>query len=278
MITHHDRKELLDGACQKISLTRQAELLNISRSSIYYTPVPEVSEGEKKIMDVIDTIYTECPFYGTRRIRYELKRDHEISIGRERVGELMKIMGLKAIYPKPHTSTSHAQHKKYPYLLKGIQAQKPNHIWGTDITYIRLEKGWMYLVAFIDWFSRYVLSWKLSPTLENTFCIEALEEALEHGRAAIHNSDQGSQFTDEEYIKRLHVHGIQISMDGRGRCMDNIFTERLWRSVKYEDVYIKSYQNRSEAREGLRNYFHFYNYRRPHQSLNYQTPAEVYFG
>lgn len=277
MITHRDRKELIDKTHQEISLKRQTELLGISRASIYYTPVPETSEEEKRIMDVIDAIYTECPFYGARRIKRELRRDHGISIGRERVGRLMGIMGLEAIYPKPKTSAGNKEHKKYPYLLKGIRAQKPNHIWGTDITYIRLEKGWMYLMALIDWFSRYVISWRLSPTLESEFCIEALEEALQQAQAEIHNSDQGSQFTDEEYVKRLDARHVQISMDGRGRCMDNIFTERLWRSVKYEDVYIKSYRTPREAREGLRNYFNFYNHRRPHQSLEGRTPAEVYF-
>lgn len=276
-MTHEQRKAVIENAYAEITLKRQAELLGISRSSVYYTAVPQISKDDKKVMDIIDTIYTECPYYGARKIRRELRRDYGIKAGRERVSKLMKIMGIQAIYPKPKTSIGNKQHKKYPYLLAGIQAQKPNHIWGTDITYIRLEQGWMYLVALLDWFSRYVLSWRLSPTLESEFCIEALEEALAQAKAQIHNSDQGSQFTDEQYIKRLQNHEIQISRDGRGRCMDNIFTERLWRSVKYENVYIQSYRTPNEAREGLQKYFQQYNYRRPHLSLDEKTPAEVYF-
>ena len=229
-------------------------------------------------MDCIDRIYTKHPFLGSRKIRVALN-DFDIHVCRDHVRRLMSLMGIEAIYPKKrfNTSKSDDQHQKYPYLLANITAAHPNHVWGTDITYVRLESGWAYLVALLDWYSRYVIAWQLSETLEIEFCLENLERALKERSPRIHNSDQGSHFTSPRYTDLLTAHDIQISMDGRGRCMDNIFTERLWRTVKYEDIFLKSYPCVSEARAGLANYFRFYNYERPHQALEYRTPAEIYF-
>ena len=226
-------------------------------------------------MNIIDEIYTERPFYGKRRITAELQR-RNIPIGVKKVRTLMRQMGLEAIYPKPKTSISNVLHKKYPYLLRNVLIEKVNHVWSTDITYIRLAKGFVYLVAIIDWFSRYVLSWKLSLTLEKEFCIEAREESLKMSTPKIFNTDQGSQFTSPEFTGRLEKKKIQISMDGKGRCLDNIFVERLWRSVKHEDIYLKQYESPLEVQQGLKQYFHFYNNDRPHQSLDYKTPAKIY--
>ena len=229
-------------------------------------------------MHAIDKIFTDYPFYGSRRIRYELAQRHGIPANRKRIQRLMRLMGLEAIYPKKYKGLSdpNGAHKKYPYLLADITASFPNHIWGTDITYVRLESGWAYLVALLDWFSRYVIAWQLSANLEIEFCLENLSRGLLTGTPAIHNSDQGSHFTSPRYTDLLITKDIQISMDGRGRCMDNIFTERLWRTVKYENVFLKSYRNLEEAQNGLVEYFRFYNEKRPHQSLGYHTPAELY--
>lgn len=260
---------------QKLSVGERTKLVGISRSSFYYKP-RENSE-DKKHMDMIDAIYTDYPFYGSRRIRNEIIDRYAVSICRERIQRLMRAMGLEAIYPKPKTSIAHPEHKKYPYLLSGVAASFPNHIWGTDITYLKLEEGWAYLVALIDWYSRYVLSFEVSLTMETDFCVAALYRALAESAPRIHNSDQGVQFTDKKYIAVLEQSGAAISMDGRGRCMDNIFTERLWRTVKYENVFLKSYRNAVEAKSGLSEYFSFYNEKRRHQSLGYRTPAEMYF-
>jgi len=227
-------------------------------------------------MNVIDRIYTDLPFYGSRRIAWQLKEKYHIHICRQYVRRLMRLMGIETIYPKKNTSKSNDLHTKYPYLLKNIVAGAVNQIWGTDITYIKLEHGFAYLVAIIDWYSRYVVAWKLSPSLEMDFCIENLKTALTIAAPDIHNSDQGNHFTSSRYTGILSEKEIQISMDGRGRCMDNIFTERLWRTVKYENVYLKSYANFTEANAGLKTYFHFYNTLRPHSSLQNQTPAKVY--
>lgn len=228
-------------------------------------------------MHRIDEIFTETPFYGSRRLLEALRREGW-PVGREKVQSFMRRMGLQAIYPKPNLSKKHPEHKTYPYLLARIEIARPNQVWGTDITYIRLKKGFLYLVAIIDWFSRYVLSWRLSNSLDVYFCLEALEEALEQGCPDIFNSDQGSQFTSNDFTRILLSKGIKISMDGRGRAFDNIFTERLWRSVKYEEVYIKDYRDYRDARDGLGNYFLFYNNRRHHQSLGYKTPSEIHLG
>ena len=228
-------------------------------------------------MHRIDEIFTESPFFGSRRILEGLQREG-FSIGRERVQSLMRKMGLIAIYPKPNLSKKHPEHKIYPYLLANVKIIRPHQVWSTDITYIRLRPGFLYLVAIMDWFSRYVLSWRLSNSLDVSFCLEVLEEALEQGCPDIFNTDQGSQFTSNEFTGLLLSKGIKISMDGKGRAFDNIFTERLWRSVKYEEVYIKDYQAYRDARDGLGNYFSFYNNRRYHQSLGYKTPYEVHYG
>ena len=260
-----------------ISLSRQTELLNISRSSVYYNPI--ASKTDLQAMNAIDKIYTDYPFYGHRRIKPELKYEYGIEIGKKKIIALMKKMGLQAIYPRKKINLSEPDknHQKFPYLLQNTPAISPNHIWGTDITYIRLKNGFVYLSAILDWFSRYVISWKLSSTLENDFCVQTLKEALEINLPDIHNSDQGVQYTSLDYLKVLQGKKIRISMDGRGRCMDNIFTERLWRTVKYENVYLNDYLDFNEAETGLANYFKFYNEKRRHQSLNYKTPADLYF-
>ncbi|MEK6707129.1 MAG: IS3 family transposase [Bdellovibrionota bacterium] len=272
-----DRRSFIQPDHPHITIGRQAELVGVSRSGLYYTP--SVSESDIHIMNMLDAVYTACPFYGSRRMVIELGRAHKIHICRDHVRRLMQEMGLEAIYPKKQGgSEPNQQHKKYPYLLKNLSIIYPNQVWGTDITYIRLAKGFCYLVALIDWYSRYVVAWQLSDTLHMDFCIENLIRALAQATPVIHNSDQGSHFTSPNYTDILTRGGVQVSMDGRGRCMDNIFTERLWRTVKYEDIYIKSYATIDEAREGLGKYFPFYNKKRPHQSLNYRTPEELYRG
>lgn len=281
-----DLSPLVNPNNPSLSVSRQAELLGLSRRSYYYQPiVNEAGIARLKLhLDAIDEIYTDYPFYGTRRMQAELEQEYGICIGRERIRNLMKRLGLEAIYPKPNTSKPAPGHVIYPYLLRGLTASYPNHIWGTDITYIRTSEGFVYLVAFIDWYSRYVAAWQLADSLENSFVLAALNEGLCFVNDCgldipnICNSDQGSHFTSGAYIGLLEQSGIQISMDGRGRCMDNIFTERLWRSVKYENVFLSSYQNIQEAQTGLQAYFRFYNHKRKHQALDYQTPASVYFG
>jgi len=228
-------------------------------------------------MHLIDEQYTKTPFYGSRRMREVLKRRGYL-VNRKRVQRLMRLMGIEAIYPKRHLSQPHPGHKIYPYLLRNKTVDRVNQVWGADITYIRMKHGWLYLVAIMDWISRYVFSWNLSITLEVDFCIKAVEKALDIDTPEIFNSDQGSQFTSVAFLECLEERNIQISMDGKGRAMDNVFSERLWRSVKYEEVYLNDYTTVSEARQGIGNYIDFYNQERPHQSLNYRTPAEVYFG
>lgn len=275
----------IDPTHPNLTISRQTELLGIDRQAHYYQPVVnEAEEARLKLhLNAIDEIYTERPYYGTRRMQYELERSYCIRIGRDRIRHLMAQLGLQAIYPKPNTSKPAPGHEVYPYLLRGVTASNPNHIWGTDITYIRTAEGFVYLVAFLDWYSRYVVSWALSDSLENSFVLEALHDALQFVSDCglpvpdICNSDQGSHFTAAAYIDLLKQAGIQISMDGLGRCLDNIFTERLWRTVKYENVFLQSYQNIQEAQAGLSEYFQFYNYTRPHQSLDNRSPAAVYF-
>lgn len=260
-----------------ISLTRQAELLGMSRSSVYYQSI--IDPEDLRIMNAIDEIYTKLPFYGHRKIRRELKSEYQIEIGRKRTQSLMKRMGLEAIYPKKKRNLSRGDkfHKKFPYLLKELEIIRPNQVWGTDITYVKLKNGFIYLTAIIDWYSRYILSWQLSPTLENEFCVQALEKALEIAVPEIHNSDQGVHYTAENYVSVLERKEIQISMDGRGRCLDNIFTERFWRTVKYENIFLHDYADIDEARQGLAEYLQFYNNSRIHQALEYMTPAQIYF-
>jgi putative transposase len=259
-----------------LSLTEQADLLTLSRSNLYYTPRPP-SAVEVALKHRIDAIYTEYPFYGARRIGHIL-REEGLAVGRKTVRAYMREMGLKAIYPKPNVSAPNLENRVYPYLLRGVSSAYPNHIWGIDITYIRLSGGWMYLVAILDWYSRYIVSWELDQTLEIGFVLACLERALAGAAPTIFNSDQGSHFTSPQYTARLEAAGVAISMDGRGRALDNIFTERLWRTVKYEEVYLHDYASPREARRGLTDYLSFYNEQRPHQSLSYRTPAEAYFG
>ena len=226
-------------------------------------------------MHRIDEINTNYPFYGNRKITATLKNEG-YEIGRERVRGYMQRMGITAIYPKPSLSKANKEHKIYPYLLRGLDISFPNYVWSTDITYVKLSKGFLYLIAVIDWYSRYVLSWRLSNSMDRSFCIEALEEALGKANPKIFNTDQGSQFTSNEFTSILKAKKIRISMDGKGRALDNVFVERLWRTVKYEDIYIKGYQSGIEANEGLKEYFDFYNHKRIHQALNYKTPGEVH--
>lgn len=257
-----------------LSIRRQCDLLGENRSSLYYKPA-EVDVETLWIMGLIDEEYTRHPFYGTRRMQvYLQERGYDVS--RKRVQRLYRRMGLEAIYPKPHLSQSEEGHKKYPYLLRGIEINRCNQVWSTDLTYIRLKQGFVYLMAIIDWFSRYVLDWQLNTTLEGSFCEEVLKRALTSGQCEIFNTDQGSQFTSNGFTQILLDHGVRVSQDGKGRALDNVFVERLWRSVKYEVVYPGQWETVREARTGLRDYFEFYNHERPHQSLNYKTPGSVY--
>lgn len=258
-----------------LSVERQCELLGLSRSAWYYKPVEDGAE-DLRLMRLLDEQYLKTPFYGVRRMTEWLRRLKEW-VNPKHVRRLLRKMGLEAIYPRPNLSRGAPGHKIYPYLLRGVSIQRPNHVWSTDITYIRLLGGFVYLVAIIDWFSRYVLSWGVSVTLENDFCVEALDEAIRrYGKSDIFNSDQGSQFTSIDFTDRLNVDGIRISMDGRGRALDNVFVERLWRSVKYEEVYLNDYETVPVAIAGLKKYFGFYNTQRLHQALDYRTPKEVY--
>lgn len=252
----------------------QADLLGISRSSVYYDPVP-VSTETLGVMHRIDEMYTKRPFYGVRRITKDLQEEG-FDVNHKRVHRIMQEMGFAGLIPKPNLSKNSQQHIVYPYLLRGVTAARPNHIWGTDITYIRIEHGFLYLVVFLDWYSRYVVSWRLSNSLEKSFCIEAAREALGVAIPEITNSDQGVQFTSQEYLDIWKENNVRISMDGRGRAMDNIFTERFWRSLKYEEVYLKSYASGKEAYENIKAYIEFYNTERKHQSHGYITPAKMY--
>jgi len=260
----------------KLSLTRQSEILDLSRSSLYYKEVP-VNPLDLEIMKVIDEIHLKYPFMGSRSIRDELQ-ERGYKIGRDHVRTLMKKMGIEAIYRKPRLSKPHPGHKIYPYLLRGVEITRANQVWAADITYLPMARGFCYLVAIMDWASRRVLAWRVSNTLDMSFCIDALEEAIvKYGVPEIFNSDQGSQFTADAFTGILDAKGIKISMDGRGRWMDNIMIERLWKSVKYEDVYLKAYESIPAVREGLKTYFKFYNMRRRHQSLDRRTPNDVYW-
>jgi len=267
---------LVEREPKELPLSTQAELLGLSRSSLYYKPYGP-SEKEIRIKHRIDEIYTQYPFYGSRRIRQQLRREGE-PVGKNTIAKYMRQMGICAIYPGPNLSKRQKAAYIYPYLLRNVTPRYPNHVWGIDITYIRLQKGWMYLVAILDWYSRYVVSWQLSDTLEMPFVLTAVDQALAQATPVIFNSDQGSHFTSPQYSDRLKAAGAQISMDGKGRAIDNILTERLWRTVKYEEVYLNDYANPREARSGLSVYHHFYNHQRPHQSLDDATPAEIYFG
>jgi putative transposase len=253
---------------------RQCELLGLSRSTLYYDPAGEASE-DLRLMRLIDEQYTACPFYGSRRMTVWLTGQGE-EVNRKRVQRLMRVMGLEAIYPKPRLSMAGKGHRIHPYLLRGVKVVRPDQVWSTDITYVPMASGFMYLAAVIDWFSRYVITWRLSNTLDGGFCLEMLEDALRAGTPEVFNTDQGVQFTAAAFTGRLEAAGVAVSMDGRGRALDNVFVERLWRTVKYEDIYIRGYEAVPELHRGLGRYFGFYNDERPHQSLGYRTPAAVY--
>ena len=258
----------------ELSVSRQCILLGVPRSSVYYVPRGP-SAATLAVMRAIDEQYTRTPFYGRRRMTVALCT-RGYTVGPTRVARLMAEMGLEAIYPKRRLSAPAPGHQIYPYLLRGVTIERVDQVWSADITYIRLRQGFAYLVAVLDWYSRYVLAWELSPTLETEFCVAALEQALAEGCPEIFNTDQGAQFTSEAFTGRLRRAGIRISMDGRGRALDNVFTERLWRSVKYEEVYLRDYADVPTARAQLAAYFYFYNGERPHQALGYRTPADVY--
>jgi putative transposase len=259
-----------------LSVVRQCELLGLPRSTWYYEARPE-SAKNLRLMRQIDEEYTAHPFLGSRRMTAVLQRQGQ-AVNRKRVQRLMRLMGLEAIYPKPRTSMPGGGHKIYPYLLRNLEITQPNQVWSADITYVPLRRGFLYLVAILDWYSRYVLTWKLSNSLDEVFCVEALEEALAEARPEIFNTDQGVQFTGRAFTSRLELASIAISMDGKGRALDNVFVERLWRAVKYEEVYLKDYEEVADCRKGLGCYFPFYNHERPHQHLDYRTPWEVYRG
>lgn len=249
-------------------------MAGVAKSSYYYEAVQE-KEEDFRIMEEIDKIYTRHPYYGSRRIAVELKKIGQV-VNRKKVRRLMEKMGIEAIYQKPNLSKANKEHKKYPYLLNGVTPSRPNQVWSADITYIPLKGGFLYLAAVIDWYSRCIISWRISNTLDSRFCVEMLEEALKKGTPEIFNTDQGVQFTAETFTGVLEKREIKISMDGKGRAIDNIFIERFWRSLKYEDVYLKRYENGKEAIQGINSYILFYNEERPHQSLKYKTPVEIH--
>ena len=261
----------------QITICRQCELLGFNRSSYYYEPAQETPEN-LRLMRLIDEEYTAHPCKGSRRMTAWLNNDKREEVNLKRVQRLMRLMGLEAIYPKPKLSQPGKGHKVFPYLLRNVAVERVDQVWSTDITYIPLASGFMYLAAVIDWFSRYVIAWRLSNTLDGGFCLELLNESLERGRPEIFNTDQGVQFTAEAFTARLREAGVQVSMDGKGRCLDNVFVERLWRTVKYEDVYLRNYETVPALATGLGRFFPFYNEQRHHQALDYQTPACVYRG
>jgi putative transposase len=266
---------MIEGNHPELTICRQCELVGLSRASFYYQPAVETAEN-LELMRLLDEEYTRHPFKGSRRMALWLSEQSGQQVNRKRVQRLMGVMGLEAIYPRPKLSLPAEGHKVYPYLLRGVQIERPDQVWSTDITYVPLPGGFMYLAAVIDWYSRYVISWRLSNTLDGSFCLEMLEEALSTGRPEVFNTDQGAQFTAAAWTGRLLAAGVAVSMDGKGRCLDNVFVERFWRTIKYEDIYIKGYETVPALIAGLGDYFPFYNEARPHQSLDYRTPAEVY--
>jgi putative transposase len=259
-----------------ISIARQCDLLGLHRSGLYYEAAEE-SAMNLELMKRIDKVYTARPFFGARKITDALRKEGYL-VNHKRIERLMGVMGVQAIYQKPRTSKPAPGHKIYPYLLRDVRIDAPDHVWSSDITYIPMRHGFMYLVAIIDWFSRFVLAWELSNTIDTGFCINALEKALAGGKPLIFNTDQGAQFTAEDFTNPLKQANVNISMDGKGRALDNVFIERLWRSVKYEDIYLHEYEDGQRLFGGLQSYFEFYNYERPHQALGYRTPAQVYKG
>jgi len=272
-----ERRSLVDRADPRLSIVAQCRLLKIARSTWYYRPAP-VSADDLRVMRALDEQYLATPFYGARRMVAVLRRAG-IAVNRKRVRRLMRIMGIEAIYQKPNTSRRHPAHKVYPYLLRGLAIERPNQVWCADITYVPMAQGFVYLVAVMDWASRRVLAWRTSIGMETDFCVEALQEALDrYGQPEIFNSDQGVQFTSAAFLEELETRGVRISMDGKGRFLDNIFIERLWRSLKYEEIFLKAYDSVAEARRGIGAWLTFYNDERPHQALDYRTPREAYLG
>jgi putative transposase len=270
-----ERRAMVERPAEDLSVRRQCALLNLARSGVY-RPRPVVEADDLALMRRIDELHLELPFYGSRRMMFELNKEGR-GVNRKRVQRLMRVMGIEALVPRPGTSKAAPGHKIYPYLLRGLAIGEPNHVWAADITYIPMAHGFLYLVAIIDWASRAVLAWRLSNTMDTSFCLAALEEALaRYGRPKIFNTDQGAQFTSAAFTGRLEAAGVAISMDGRGRFMDNIFIERLWRSIKYEEIHLKAYADGREARAGIGNWMIFYNVRRPHQAMNNQTPMAVW--
>jgi putative transposase len=269
------RLSLVDRSGGELSIVAQCGLLKVARSTLYWRPAP-ASEDDLRLMRSIDELYLTAPFYGSRRMVAVLRREGW-TVNRKRVRRLMRLMGIEAIYRKPNTSRPHPDHKVYPYLLRGLAIEQPNQVWCADITYIPLAKGFVYLVAVMDWFSRRVLAWRVSLTLDADFCVEALQEAMDlYGAPEIFNTDQGVQFTSADFIDELAARGVRISMDGKGRYLDNIFIERLWRSLKYEEVFLKAYNSVKESRGGIGAWLTFYNDVRPHQALGYRTPREMF--
>jgi putative transposase len=269
------KRAMIEPEHAAISIRRQCALLGLNRSTLYYQPATE-SAVNLQLMRLIDEQYLQTPFYGWPRMTAHLRRQG-YHVNGKRIRRLMQLMNLQAIYPKPKTTVSAKDHQIYPYLLRNLTITRPNQVWSADITYVPMQRGFMYLVAVLDWFSRYVLAWQLSNTLDGSFCLKALQQALEQGTPTIFNTDQGVQFTASNFTGCLAAAGVRISMDGRGRAVDNIFVERLWRTVKYEDLYVKDYASVPALEAGLERYFHFYNHDRPHQSLQYRTPAEVHY-
>lgn len=264
------------SAQEALSISRQCELLDLGRSTYYYVPEP-ISEEELALMKLIDQCYLALPFYGTRRIKQWLADEHGLVVNRKRIQRLRRVMAIETLYPKRNLSVANQAHRIYPYLLRDLPIDRPNQVWSTDITYVPMARGFVYLVAVMDWYSRRVLSWRLSTTMDTDFCVEALQEAIErYGCPEIFNTDQGSQFTSEDFTGVLKSHDIKISMDGKGRWVDNVFVERLWRSVKYEEVYLKAYDSVANAKASLSRYFNFYNNKRRHQSLRGMTPEAAY--
>jgi putative transposase len=268
-------RSLIESDHPALSIRRQCKLLGLGRSSLYYQLAAETAEN-LRLMRLIDEEYTAHPFLGSRRLAKWLGAQGEV-VNRKRVQRLMRVMGLEAIYPRPKLSAPGRGHRTYPYLLRDVCIERPDQVWSTDITYVPLAQGFMYLAAILDWFSRYVLAWRLSNTLDGSFCLEMLEEALDRGRPEVFNTDQGVQFTAHAWTERLESAGVAVSMDGRGRCLDNVFVERLWRTVKYEDIYLWRYEGVPQLQQGLGRYFPYYNEERLHQALDYRTPAAVYW-
>ena len=270
------RRQMIEPMSKVVSVRKQCAFLSLYRSNVYYEAQP-TSKTDLALMRRIDEIHLERPFYGSRRMTVQLCNDGHL-VNRKLVQRLMRTMGIEGMAPGPNTSRPHPEHPVYPYLLRNIDISRANHVWATDITYIPMARGFGYLVAIMDWYSRKVLAWRLSNTLDTQFCVDALQEAVKrYGAPEIFNTDQGAQFTSSDFTDVLKGHGIRISMDGKGRCMDNVFVERLWRSVKYEEVYLHAYEDLREGREGIGRYLRFYNQKRPHQSFDYETPANVYF-